>query len=102
MAEPSSRQLEKHIRKHAVNSSNVAFTKHAQQRMRERKINMPMIFDVLRNGVLRMTPEPDLKYPGVKCRMERFVAGVQAAVVVYVEYPAPELVVVTVIDVNED
>jgi hypothetical protein len=34
--------------------------------------------------------------------MERFVAGVQAAVVVYVEYPAPELVVVTVIDVNED
>jgi hypothetical protein len=32
--------------------------------------------------------------------MERFVAGVHVAVIVSVEYPAPDLVVITVIDVN--
>jgi hypothetical protein len=36
----------------------------------------------------------------MKCRMERFVAGFQVAVIVSVEYPSPDLVVVTVIDVK--
>lgn len=43
-----------------------------------------------------------MKHPGLLCRMQHFVAGVQMAAVVYVEYPAPALVVVTVIDVNGD
>ncbi len=47
-------------------------------------------------------PEPDMKHTVVKCRMQRYVAGVQVAVVVYVEYPATNLVVVTVIDVKKD
>jgi hypothetical protein len=47
-------------------------------------------------------PEPDMKHTGLKCRMQRYVAGVQVAVVVYVEYPATNLVVVTVIDVKKD
>ena len=34
--------------------------------------------------------------------MQRYVAGVQVAVVVYVEYLATDLVVVTVIDVKKD
>ena len=47
-------------------------------------------------------PEPDIKHVGVKCRMQRFVAGTQVAVVVYLEYPSPDLLVVTVIDVKKD
>ena len=47
-------------------------------------------------------PESDIKHIGLKCRMQRYVAGVQVAVVVYVEYPATNLVVVTVIDVKKD
>jgi hypothetical protein len=34
--------------------------------------------------------------------MQLYVAGVQVAVVVYVEFPATDLVVVTVIDVKKD
>lgn len=49
-----------------------------------------------------LPPEPDMKHPGLLCRMQRFVAGMQVAVVVYVEYPATDLVVVTVIDVKKD
>ena len=40
--------------------------------------------------------------PGLLCRMHRFVAGMQVAVVVYVEYPATDLVIVTVMDVKKD
>ena len=47
-------------------------------------------------------PTPDMRHTGLKCRMQRYVAGVQVAVVVYVEYPATDLVVVTVIDVKKD
>jgi hypothetical protein len=34
--------------------------------------------------------------------MHRFVAGMQVAVVVYVEYPATDLAIVTVMDVKKD
>ena len=47
-------------------------------------------------------PEPDMRHTGLKCRMQLYVAGVQVAVVVYVEYPATDLVVVTVIDLKKD
>ena len=43
-----------------------------------------------------------MKHPGLLCCMQRFVAGMQVSVVVYVEYPATDLVVVTVIDVKKD
>ncbi len=69
--------------------------------MRQRQINDPMVLDVLRLGQLALPPEPDMKHPGLLCRMQRFVAGIQVAVVVHVEYPAEELVVVTVIDVKK-
>lgn len=70
--------------------------------MRERHINDPMVLEVLRSGSLALPPEPDIRHPGLICRMQRFVAGVQVAVVVYVEYPATDLVIVTVIDVRKD
>ena len=92
MASPSDRQLEKHIKYCAVDSAHVVFTDHARQRMRKRFINDPMVLDVLRNGVMAPKPEPDMKHTGLKCRMQRYVAGVQVAVVVYVtakESPFP-------------
>ena len=102
MASPPDRQLEKHIKQCADDSANVIFTDHARLRMRQRYINDPMVLDVLRNGVMASKPEPDMRHTGLKCRMQLYVAGVQVAVVVYVEYPATDLVVVTVIDVKKD
>lgn len=99
---PSERQLEKHIRQSAEQTSNVAFTQHAKVKMRMRHVNAPMVMEVLRMGRMVLTPEPDMKFPGLKCRMLRFVAGVNVAVVVYVEHPSPDLTVVTVIDVKKD
>lgn len=100
MTRPSDRQLERHVRDSAKDTVNVAWTVHADVQMRKRKLNRMMALDVLRAGTLAKPPEPDMRHPGVKCRMERFVAGVQVAVIVSVEYPAPDLVVITVIDVN--
>ena len=100
MASPSDRQLERHIRFCAQDSANVAWTAHADVQMRKRKLNRTMALEVLRLGVLTQLPEPDIRHTGMKCRLERFVAGVQVAVVVSVDYPAPNLLVITVIDVN--
>ncbi|MFA7527783.1 MAG: DUF4258 domain-containing protein [Ottowia sp.] len=98
---PSRQQLERHIRDGAANSGNVRFTKHAHKRMRQRGITNPMVMEALRKGCIRQIPEPDIKFPGVKCRMERLVSGVLVGAVVYAEYPAPELVIVTVVNVGE-
>lgn len=102
MASPSNHQLEKHIRLSAQDTANIAFTVHARKRMRQRLISDPMVLEALRKGVLAMPPEPDAKHLGLLCRMQRFVAGVHVAVVVSVQYPADDLVVVTVIDVRKD
>ena len=102
MPEPSQRQLERFIRARAADSGNVVLTAHARKRMQQRRITLPMLMDVLTKGHIAMPPEPDMRHPGLTCRMQRFVAGKNVAAVVYVEYPAPKLVVVTVIDVNGD
>ena len=102
MGSPSDRQLERHIRQSAKDSTRVFYTTHARKRMRQRHVNDPMVLEVLRLGSLALPPEPDMKHPGLLCRMQRFVAGMQVAVVVYVEYPATDLVVVTVLDVKKD
>jgi hypothetical protein len=102
VAKASDRQLEKHIKQSAQDSASVIFTKHARLRMRQRFVNDPMVLEVLRLGSFALPPEPDMKHPGLLCRMHRFVAGMQVAVVVYVEYPATDLVVVTVMDVRKD
>ncbi|WP_146183279.1 DUF4258 domain-containing protein [Limnohabitans sp. JirII-29] len=102
MGTPSDRQLERHIRQSAKDSTHVIFTTHARKRMRERYINDPMVLEVLRMGSFALPPELNIKHPGLLCRMQRFVAGMQVAVVVYVEYPATDLVIVTVMDVKKD
>lgn len=102
MATPSNHQLERHIRQSAADSANVAFVAHAWSRMKTRQVNRPMVMDVLRMGRMFSPPEPDIRFEGLKCRMEHFVAGMNVAVVVAVEYPAPGLTVVTVIDVTKE
>lgn len=102
MGSPSTRQLEKYIRRMALDSFNVAITNHAASRMKQRRINRPMVFEVLQKGVLLTVPEPDIKHGGLNCRMVRYVAGMNVAVVVNVEYPEPDLIVVTVIDITKE
>ena len=100
MSEPSQHQLEKHIRISAADSANVVLVRHAITRMRQRRITMPMLMEVLTRGTMARPPEPEMRRTGLRCQMQHFVAGVNVAAVVYVEYPAPKLVLVTVIDVN--
>lgn len=102
LATPSQRQIEKHIRSSAADSWNVSFVDHARKRMRERHITDQMVFEVLTSGNLVIAPEPDVRSLALRCRMARFVAGLEVAVVVAVEYPAPELVVITVLDIQKD
>ena len=101
LAKPSNHQLERHIRHSAADSSNVAFVTHAWRQMRARQVNQPMVMEVLRMGRMYSQPEPDIRFTGLKCRMEHFVSGMSVAVVVAVEYPEPGLAVVTVIDITK-
>ena len=65
----------------------MVYTTHARTRMRQRQVNDPMVLEVLRLGSFALPPEPDMKHPGLLCRMQRFVTGIQ---------------VVTVLDVKRD
>lgn len=76
MGKPSERQLERHIRQSAADSSHVAWTTHAQVRMRQRRINKAMALEVLRCGVISRPPESGIARDGLTCRMERFVIDV--------------------------
>ena len=42
-----------------------------------------------------------MKAEGVRCLMERYVAGVNVGVVVLVDHPEPDLTVITVIDIKK-
>lgn len=66
-----------------------------------RRINDAMVLETLRRGHLAVPPEPDLRHSGLVCRMSRYVAGRQVAVVVNVGYPQNELTVITVLEVRE-
>ncbi len=87
MTNPSNHQLERYIRHMSADSANVAFVKHALDQMRARHINQSMAMEVLRMGRMHRLPEPDIRFTGLKCRMEHFVSGMNVAVVVAVEYP---------------
>jgi|GEM_PF-6134955 len=50
VANPSNHQLERHIRKSASDSANVAFVKHAWSQMRAMHVNRAMVMEVLRMG----------------------------------------------------
>jgi len=101
VAAPSQRQLERHIRQHAAKTENVGFIRHAKSRMRERHVSLGMVYEVLQKGTIDKTPEPDERYADwTRCRMRRLVAGMDLIVVVAVSVPRPDLLVVTVIDIQ--
>jgi hypothetical protein len=100
MLKISKAQLQKHIRKAALQTMNVTITHHASLRMRERHITNAMLFDVLKCGVIKREPEPDMRHSGIKCQMERYSAGMNIAAIVNVEIPFEDLIVITVYEIT--
>jgi hypothetical protein len=94
----SKRDWERHVRKLALSAECVFWSSHAKKQMRDRKITLPAALDVLKKGVIKLEPEPDLKTQDMVCRMERFVAGHAIAICVALDGEnAPECIVVTAI-----
>jgi hypothetical protein len=89
-------QLQRHIRAVSADTARVFITLHARSRMRSRRISIHEVFECLRAGVIRRTPEPNLAMGTLECRMERYVAGRDCAVIVALDDDDPSLVVVTV------
>lgn len=99
-ATPSNPQLERHIKTCALDTANVFLTRHAVERMNERGATPAIVYEVLQAGVLVGVPEPSIKHTGAVCRMQRCVCGENWVVCVSAEYPAPDLVVVTVYELE--
>ena len=97
---PSAHQLQRHIRTCALDTACVFLTKHAQERMQERGATLAMVCEVLQSGVLTGIPEPSIASTGVVCKMQRCVCGENWVACVAVEYPEPDLVVVTVYELE--
>lgn len=97
----SKHQLQAHIRAASQDSARVAFTGHALKQMNRRKISRVMALEVLNTGLLRRPAEPNLAKGSLECRMERFVAGRDLAVVVAVSDDDPDLVVVTAMELKD-
>ena len=77
----SKRDWGKVVRRIAVNTDNVIFSRHALGQMKARNITSAMALDVLRKGVIHREPEPDIKTGHMKCMLERYTAGMSIAVV---------------------
>lgn len=95
-ASRSVQQLQRHIRTTAAHSELVVLLPHAKKRMHLRKVTVNEVLDVLRRGVIHRPPEPNLAKGSLECRMERYVAGRDCAVVVALADENPNLLVVTV------
>ena len=91
----STSQLEARIRRTALDNTLVNFSNHARVQMRRCHIPADVVLEVLRQGRIRRTPEPNLSKGSVECLMERFVAGRQTGVVAAVSDEHPQVVVVT-------
>lgn len=92
-------QLQRHIRVVSADTSRVFITAHAKNRMRSRRISITEVYECLRNGVIRRTPEPNPSKGNLECRMERYVAGCECAVVVALDDDDPDVLVVTVMSI---
>lgn len=67
--------------------------------MRSRRISINEVYECLRNGVIRRAPEPNPSKGNLECRMERYVAGCECAVVVTLDDDDPDVLVVTVMSI---
>ena len=96
----SQTQLARHIRTLAQDSGAVLFTQHVRVQMCRRKVSSAEVLECLRLGTLRRVPEPNPGKGSLECRMERYVAGRELAVIVALCDEDPDLVVVTVFSVG--
>ena len=92
--------FEKHIRGLAPEARSVRFIVHAQTRMEQRAITVPMVLECLRRGVIRRPPGRSIYTGWYECRLERYTAGKSVAVVAAVDEDDPTVIIVTVIDLD--
>lgn len=94
----SKKQIERVIRDRAAITTNVFLTDHARKRMKERRITLAMVYEVLRKGNLPREPELNLQLGTLECRMERYVEGRDIAVMVGLDLGAEGLPIITVMN----
>lgn len=99
MTKLSKKQIERVIRDRSVNTANILMTDHARKRMKERRITLAMVYEVLRKGNLPREPELNLRHASLECRMERYLEGREIAVIVALDLDATDLLVVTVMNI---
>lgn len=90
-------EVQRHIRRTAVDTTRIFWTAHAKLRMRQRKVHLDDVLDCLRKGRIGLPPEEDLKTGNLVCRMEWYGAARNLAVCVALDDNDPHLLVVTVI-----
>ena len=96
----SNAQLERLIRNTAKDTKTVIITTHTGARMRERKVSSQEVYECLQYGNIRQQPEPNNAKGSLECRMERYVAGRNIAVVAAICDEDPDVIAVTVIVIN--
>lgn len=92
----SNHQLTRHIQQLAQDTSTVFITVHAKTQMAKRRINVKLAYECLQRGKINRTPEPNLRFGTLECRMERYEAGKHCCVVAALDDESPGLVCVTV------
>lgn len=93
----STPQLQKHIRETARHTENILLTLHSKERMKKRRrVLLDEVYECIRQGVINMAPEEDMKTGHLVCRMERYVCGRNLEVCVALDDDAPTLIVATV------
>lgn len=80
----------------------MVFTDHVLLRMRQRRVSRLEACEILKKGVIRREPEPNLRRGTLECRMEYYVAGRNLALVAAVDASDPAVIVVTVIDLDKE
>ena len=90
-------EVERVVRIRARSTGNVRLTQHALTRMKLRHITREEVYDVLCKGRLTRAPEPNLALGSLECRMQRFMAGRELAVVAAISDDDPIVIVVTAI-----
>lgn len=99
-AKKSTAQLSRHIRGVAKNTASVIITVHASARMKKRKVGSQEVYECLQQGGIVREPEPNMEKGSLECLMERYVAGRHLGVIVALCDEEPDLIVVTVFELN--
>lgn len=90
-------EVERLLRKRAALTANVKLTNHVLARMKLRHITREEVYEVLCQGRLARPAEPNLAMGSLECRMQRFMAGRELAVVAAISDDDPAVIVVTAI-----